>query len=83
MGIDTSEATYEEILEWVSKHGKLDVPWNMPLHLENRCTCDIFNWDGHTCPYAIDVGDEGSLPEEEQSICHCCPECTYQHAMDI
>lgn len=31
----------------------------------------------HTCPYSVDVNND------EETLCDCCDECTYQCAQDI
>ncbi len=49
----------------------------------HKCTCDLREYELHTCPYQMDVNNECDLPEEEQSLCDCCPCCEYNCAMDI
>lgn len=45
--------------------------------IENRCTCDEYNWSSHPCPYRSDVGNDS------ESECNCCPYCTQQCLLDI
>lgn len=49
----------------------------------SKCTCNEEDHEPHPCPYNQDVYNEAYLPEEEWILCTCCPECTYQCAMDI
>jgi len=50
----------------------------------DKCTCEeMLDDDLHPCPYALDVGNEFDLPEEEWSLCNCCPYCEDQCAMDV
>jgi hypothetical protein len=52
--------------------------------MEDKCTCEqMSDNDAHPCPYALDVNDEYELPEDQWTLCTCCPECKYQCAMDI
>jgi hypothetical protein len=45
---------------------------------DEGCTCDDHKDDElHECPFAAEIHDDDS------PVCTCCPECTYQCALDI
>lgn len=50
---------------------------------DSECTCKEEEIEPHSCPYALDVGNECELPEEEQTLCTCCGYCETNCAMDI
>jgi len=37
--------------------------------LLNQCTCELFEWAPHCCPFELEIYDN-----DEQ--CNCCPSCT-------
>jgi len=50
----------------------------------NECKCGKEGTEElHYCPYALDIGDEYELPEEERTLCNCCSDCENECAMDI
>lgn len=51
--------------------------------IEDRCTCGIEEHQEHPCHYALEIGNEYDLPEDEWTVCSCCPYCENQCAMDI
>ncbi len=51
--------------------------------MEDKCTCGSGENDYHRCPYSDDIHNEYELDDDEVTMCNCCPECTYQCAMDI
>ena len=39
-----------------------------PPDCEDRCTCDEYNWESHTCPFSVEIHDD-------YDECNCCPYC--------
>jgi len=48
------------------------------MNYDEKCTCDEQKFpEEHSCPFKEDINND---PDTK---CTCCPECTYQCAMDI
>lgn len=55
---------------------KLPKPDEITDDLHESCTCDTYEWSGHTCPSLEDLYDD------HMTLCYCCPFCVHQCYMD-
>lgn len=56
---------------------KLPEPKEITKEITGKCTCNIYKWKKHHCPYQADVNND------EDFKCHCCPFCTQNCADNI
>jgi hypothetical protein len=50
---------------------------------EEKCTCETEEIEEHECPYAMEIGGEDDLPEDERTMCSCCHYCETECRMNI
>ena len=41
------------------------------------------DYEPHPCPALFDLDNECNLPEDQQTLCNCCENCTNECAMDV